>query len=176
MIVDGDTIFVTLICSRGAVEGLQLFPRPIMHWSERFYSPVFGETPGFQLREQDYVFGELKFGGNAQSIIKDRWLHHTSFLWDYKDMRMAYLKLPERAPSYRAGRTHQDFICRLKDYFTSRSLFLDHVKEALDKFFSVKELLLADMPDKTESKYSRTTKLLSHSELENCLNASIDES
>ena len=50
----------------------------------------------------DYVFGEHKFGGSAQSITKDRWLHHTSFLWDYHMPRMAYLKIPKRAPEYRA--------------------------------------------------------------------------
>ena len=50
----------------------------------------------------DYVLGERKFGGSAQSITKDRWLHHTSFLWDYHMSRMAYLKIPKRAPEYRA--------------------------------------------------------------------------
>lgn len=49
----------------------------------------------------DYVFGNRKFGGNAQSIIKNRWIHHTSFLWDYEVRNMAYLKLPVRAPEYR---------------------------------------------------------------------------
>lgn len=49
----------------------------------------------------DYVFGNRKFGGNAQSITKGRWVHHTSFLWDYEMMNMFYLKLPKRAPDYR---------------------------------------------------------------------------
>ena len=49
----------------------------------------------------DYVFGTHKFGGNAQSITKNRWIHHTSFLWDYDVRNMAYLKLPKRAPEYR---------------------------------------------------------------------------
>lgn len=49
----------------------------------------------------DYVFGNRKFGGNAQSITKTRWIHHTSFLWDYEVKTMAYLKLPARAPEYR---------------------------------------------------------------------------
>lgn len=56
---------------------------------------------GFKNVAVDYVLGDKKFGGNAQSIIKDRFLHHTSFLWDYQDFRMAYLKLPQRAPTYR---------------------------------------------------------------------------
>lgn len=50
----------------------------------------------------DYVFGDRKFGGNAQSITKNRWIHHTSFLWDYEVNNMAYLKLPKRVPEYRS--------------------------------------------------------------------------
>jgi lipoate-protein ligase A len=49
----------------------------------------------------DYVFGDRKFGGNAQSITRNRWIHHTSFLWDYEVRNMAYLKRPARAPEYR---------------------------------------------------------------------------
>lgn len=50
---------------------------------------------------KDYVFGDRKFGGNAQSITKNRWVHHTSFLWDYEAKNMSYLKLPAKAPQYR---------------------------------------------------------------------------
>ena len=49
----------------------------------------------------DYVFGNRKFGGNAQSITKSRWIHHTSFLWDYEVRNMAYLRHPKRVPDYR---------------------------------------------------------------------------
>lgn len=49
----------------------------------------------------DYTFGEQKFGGNAQAITKQRWLHHTSFLWDFDDSNMALLKHPSRVPKYR---------------------------------------------------------------------------
>jgi lipoate-protein ligase A len=83
--------------------------------------PVGRWQPGFELRENDYVFGSLKFGGNAQSkvfgacadmrsmaqrryswaaypgIVKDRWLHHTSFLWDFHERNMTYLKVSTRA-------------------------------------------------------------------------------
>jgi hypothetical protein len=101
VIVDTDTVFVTLICRRDAVTLPDLYPRPIMEWTEHLYLPAFQTVPKFHLLEHDYVLGDKKFGGNAQSIIKDRFLHHTSFLWDYQDFRMAYLKLPERAPTYR---------------------------------------------------------------------------
>lgn len=49
----------------------------------------------------DYVFGERKFGGNAQAITSKRWLHHTSLLWDYDQPNMAVLTNPKKQPAYR---------------------------------------------------------------------------
>jgi lipoate-protein ligase A len=49
----------------------------------------------------DYVFGERKFGGNAQAITNKRWLHHTSFLWDFEPANMAALLNPAKQPHYR---------------------------------------------------------------------------
>lgn len=99
----------------------QPYPRPIMEWTAGVYGPVFdrlrtAQTEPFQLRENDYVFGPLKFGGNAQSIVKDRWLHHTSFLWDFQRPNMDYLTLPERRPEYRQDRSHGSFLTRLKEH------------------------------------------------------------
>lgn len=34
-------------------------------------------APQFSLRENDYVLGERKMGGNAQSITGKSWIHHT---------------------------------------------------------------------------------------------------
>ncbi len=33
----------------------------------------------------------MQFGGNAQTITRDRWVHHTSFLWDFLPANMGYL-------------------------------------------------------------------------------------
>ncbi len=52
----------------------------------------------------DYCFGEKKFGGNAQAITRKRWLHHTTFLWDFDASRMELLKHPANAPDYREVR------------------------------------------------------------------------
>jgi lipoate-protein ligase A len=49
----------------------------------------------------DYVYGEHKFGGNAQSITKGRWVHHTSLLWDFHPPNMELLKFPPKSPHYR---------------------------------------------------------------------------
>lgn len=114
-----------------------------------------------------------KFGGNAQAITRQRWLHHTSFLWDFKPENMQLLKAPVRAPDYREvcvllmlvvqaqmqllpvlkiipimaktlayrtngarhsevqGRSHLDFICRLKDYLPDRNNLPQYVEKAL---------------------------------------------
>ncbi|CAI7881714.1 unnamed protein product [Closterium sp. NIES-54] len=69
----------------------------------------------------DYVVGDLKVGGNAQSITGSSFLHHTSFLWDFCSHRMALLQQPSRAPEYRqCGLHHTSF---LRD-FCSHSMAL----------------------------------------------------
>ncbi|KZV40330.1 lipoate-protein ligase A [Dorcoceras hygrometricum] len=137
VIVDHATIFVTFICNKDAISGLQSYPQPIMCWSSLLYKEVFKGIGDFTLRENDYVLGNRKFGGNAQSITKNRWVHHTSFLWDYEISRMGYLKLPKRAPQYRQARDHLEFICRMKDYI-ARSDFIDRTISAVGSHFQLR--------------------------------------
>ncbi|XP_057486856.1 uncharacterized protein LOC130772960 [Actinidia eriantha] len=177
VIVDPGTIFVTLICNRDAVPGVQPYPRSIMCWSGMLYSEVFKGIDGFQLRENDYVFGNSKFGGNAQSITRERWIHHTSFLWDFKARNMAYLKLPSRAPEYRLARSHMDFMCRMKDYMP-RSVFIDKTVKAIGNHFYVKPLDLdvnAIASDDDDVKFVHTTRLLMKQEIEEALSVSTRE-
>ncbi|CAI9089755.1 OLC1v1024388C2 [Oldenlandia corymbosa var. corymbosa] len=94
VIVDHSTVFVSFICNKDALPDVQPYPGPIMSWSSLIYDDVFRQVGDFSLCENDYVFGSRKFGGNAQSITKTRWIHHTSFLWDFDVSNMAYLKLP----------------------------------------------------------------------------------
>ena len=70
-------------------------------------------APSFSLREHDYCWGDRKVGGNAQSVSRDRWVHHTSFLWDFDERNMQLLRLPERRPDYRRDRAHGDFVAAL---------------------------------------------------------------
>ena len=57
----------------------------------RKYFKILGIN--FSISKNDYVFRNHKFDGNAQSITKEPWIHHTSFLWDYDMNNMFYLKL-----------------------------------------------------------------------------------
>lgn len=163
VIVDSDTIFVTFICNKDDLPAVQPYPRPIMNWSSDLYKHVFSEGGGFQLCENDYVLGDRKFGGNAQSITKNRWVHHTSFLWNYDVRNMTYLKLPSRAPEYRSARKHVDFICRLKDHM-SRSTFIDRTVEAIGSFFSVRPIA-AEAINTPDISFTSTTKLLTNEAL-----------
>ena len=104
------------------------------------------EIPDFSLRENDYVLGERKMGGNAQSIIKGGWLHHTSFLWDYEDDNMEYLSLPSKRPEYRANRSHEDFLVKLKTYYGQLrpQLFFAHVKASCADDFDIQDVTLKE--------------------------------
>ncbi|PHT45709.1 Vesicle-fusing ATPase [Capsicum baccatum] len=167
VIVDHQTVFVTFICNTDALPSVQPYPRPIMSWSGQLYSKVFQGVGDFSLRENDYVFDNRKFGGNAQSITKGRWVHHTSFLWDYEMENMAYLKLPKRAPDYRQARDHLDFICRMKDYI-SRQEFINRTISALGSQFSVTSMELESLDNPNDTKFAPSTRLLRKQELEEC--------
>ena len=132
VVVNEETLFVTFIFNKRDLEYSD--PKAIMKWSESLYKPLF---PGFHLEENDYVFGQRKFAGNAQYIRKERWLHHTSFLWDFKNEHMELLKLPEKAPVYRQGRAHSNFLCTLKEHFSSKKAFKEALKESLKESFEL---------------------------------------
>ena len=133
VVVDHNTQFVSFIFNEGTIDGLELFPRKIMEWTGAFYGKVMEgmfssssnssssalreKNASFSLRENDYVFGEKKFGGNAQSISKSRFIHHTSFLYDYDKALMDLLKSPKKQPEYRANRSHDDFVATLKSKY-----------------------------------------------------------
>jgi len=129
VIVDEDTLFVTFICQK-SLHPFPAFPEPIMRWTEGIYKQVFSH-PEFALRENDFVFGERKCGGNAQYIKKERWLHHTSFLWDFKPLFMDCLLHPKKTPPYRAGRTHEEFLCKLSAFYPSKDEVVQRLKEVV---------------------------------------------
>jgi lipoate-protein ligase A len=101
----------------------------------------------FALRENDYVLGEnLKMGGNAQSIVKDGWLHHTSFLWDYDLENMSYLTLPEKRPDYRKSRSHDEFLTSLGSFFgRSHGPFISSLRETCNETALVERVTLTEV-------------------------------
>jgi lipoate-protein ligase A len=102
--------------------------------------------PKFALRENDYVFGDKKLAGNAQSIVKGGWLHHTSFLWDYDAANMEYLTLPEKRPDYRGDRSHDDFLVKLAPHFgRSHGPFFQSLLLACQESYDVEKVTLAQV-------------------------------
>jgi lipoate-protein ligase A len=138
VIVDDQTLFVTFIMSKDCID-VPAFPEPILRWTADLYTQAW-KIPGFQLKENDYCLEGKKCGGNAQYIKKDRWLHHTSFLWDYSESNMEYLLLPKKRPQYRQDRAHQDFLCRLKQHAKDPQILIEQLKAELN----VKRLYIED--------------------------------
>jgi lipoate---protein ligase len=128
--VDSQTVFVTWICNAIHTE-VSCCPAKIHSWIEQQYQRAYPSVP-LQLKENDYVIQDRKCGGNAQYLCKKRWLHHSSFLWDYDSENMGYLKFPLKTPLYRQKRSHEEFLCRLKSFFHNKESFytqtLDHLR------------------------------------------------
>lgn len=121
--VDEKTLFVTFIRNQ---EGAT--PKTLHAWAEKAYTSL-----PFKLRENDYVIGDLKCGGNAQYIQKKRWLHHTSFLWEIDHQAMEkLLLLPQKQPDYREKRSHRDFLTPLSSHLQKRSWLFDQLESRLD--------------------------------------------
>ena len=135
VIVDENTLFITFIMSKEDID-IAPFPEPILRWSADLYAGAWN-IPRFCLRENDYCIGEKKCGGNAQYIKKDRWLHHTSFLWDFSEENMGHLLLPAKRPKYRLNRSHSDFLTRLKEHTAS-------MDQLVEKLGNVKQLYMTE--------------------------------
>lgn len=137
VIVDENTLFITFIIAKKHLD-VPAFPEPILRWSAELYSHAW-QIPHFHLRENDYCIGEKKCGGNAQYIKKDRWLHHTSFLWDYAEENMNHLRLPDKRPKYRQDRSHANFLTRLKDHVFDSNSLIEKLKETIVKQLYIEE-------------------------------------
>lgn len=158
VVVDENTLFVTLICQSAALS-IHPFPRPLMQWTAELYRPLF---PGnsFELQENDYVLGEKKWGGNAQSIIKGRWLHHSSLLWDYHPKMMDYLLIPEKMPAYRKKRPHTDFLCCLKEYWPVCSELQSEIIKQLTTHFTLIQGKLKEVKEIASLPHRKVTTII----------------
>ena len=157
VVVDANTQLVSLVMNAEAVAPTPLFPHPLMRWTEDLYkgmdtcdekenAGVFRDVPNWRLHQNDYVVEVsdvpsgwrddakkiLKVGGNAQSISKTRFVHHTSFLWDFDEENMSrYLAVPEKQPAYRENRPHGAFLTPLSRWVRDRNLMRDRLPGAL---------------------------------------------
>jgi lipoate-protein ligase A len=156
--VDHNTLFVTFICNSEEFQ-VPCFPKEVMRWTEKVYKPIF-KGIDFQLRENDYVIGDRKFGGNAQYLQKKRWLHHSTLLWEYDVERMNILKLPPKMPDYRNTRLHSDFLCSLKDHFESSKDIVERILQSLSQNHKMESIQIEDAEKMLHLPHRKATTLV----------------
>lgn len=152
VVVDQSTCFVSFIFNTKD-KAVAPFPVHIMEWTAGFYAPLFP----FRLRDNDYVIGDRKCGGNAQCITKDRWLHHSTFLWDYDPHLMGCLQMPSRTPAYRQQRSHSDFLCTLKECAPSPEHFNDRIEAHLMQQYRVRHVTQDDVQEVLRMPHRQST-------------------
>jgi lipoate---protein ligase len=155
VVVESKTVFVSLILNHKEVQ-CPVFPKNILAWTADLYRPLFGALP-FALQENDYAIGDKKCGGNAQSFSKNRFVHHTSFLWDYSEGHMNLLKMPPKIPSYREGRSHQEFLQPLKAFFSSPDEFAQNILACISEKFTVKQTSWEEACEITRRPHRKST-------------------
>lgn len=153
--VDKNTVFATWICNTAHIE-IPCCPQKIHGWMEGLYQKAFPFLK-MKLRENDYVIGERKWGGNAQYLCKKRWLHHTSMLWDYDPEKMHYLLMPSKTPSYRQARSHADFLCKLNPYFSHIHDVKKSLANMLEQQFHVVETTYEEIAEVLKRLHRRAT-------------------
>lgn len=155
VIIDENTLFVSFIFQKTS-HPFSPFPEKIMQWSTDFYKAAL-QIPTFSFRENDYVIGERKMGGNAQYIQRTKWLHHTSFLYDFSPQNMDYLQMPKKTPSYRSGRSHTDFLTILKPLFPSKEAFFHQLKNYLSTLYPLESLSIKEIDSLLEKPHRKAT-------------------
>ncbi len=138
VVVDPDTIFVTFLFQKNAMPTVNC-PKTVLEWSEKIYKNAFVDIP-ILLRENDYIIGDKKVGGNAQYFVKNAWLHHTSFLFDYSNDLMNLLKMPKKKPMYRENRDHTSFCDKLRAHFPTKETFINGLVQYLASHFSCMQI------------------------------------
>ena len=162
VVVDEHTCFYSLIGNRSMLD-FPCYPEALLSWTEKLYAPAFSGIE-FALRDNDYVIGNHKFGGNAQYISKERWLHHSSLLWDYKEGLMDYLLMPPKMPAYRQQRSHSSFLSGLSNYFDCKVSFNNKMLSAIENQFTLIPTSVESIASILERDYRRFTRMENFSE------------
>ncbi|QVE48676.1 lipoate--protein ligase family protein [Chlamydia crocodili] len=154
--IDENSLFVTWIMN--SLEPMAN-SQDLMQWSYDIYAPIFPKA--FSVNENDYTLGEKKIAGNAQYIQKSRWVHHSTFLWDIDiDKLKRYLPIPQKQPSYRKQRLHQDFLTTIRPWFPTKESFFNKLKASVDSIFLWGTLSEDELKDILEKPHRTSTTLL----------------
>ena len=135
VVIDEKTLFFTLILNEATAQ-CPLFPQAILSWCHTLIAPAFLPNT-LLLQGHDFAFNEKKVGGNAQTIIRNRFLHHISFPWTWEEERMKTLLHPQKEPDYRQKRSHTDFLDQLARYFDSPEVLIARLINTLSVSFNL---------------------------------------
>jgi lipoate-protein ligase A len=91
---------------------------PALGQIQSSYAHILGRVAqavgGLPAGISDLAVRGLKVSGNAQQRKRDHLLHHGTLLCAFDLGRVGrYLRPPPRQPEYRAGRSHEEFLCNL---------------------------------------------------------------
>ncbi len=159
VITDPSTVFSSFIFNHTLLN-IAPFPESILKWTFNFYNLAFN-IEQFCLKEHDFAINNLKCAGNAQYLRKERFVHHTTFLWDFSEENMSYLLQPKKMPTYRENRSHKDFLCSLKPFIDSAELVKEKIISQLCMSFEVKQLRLEDVEEAIKIPHRKTTAYVS---------------
>lgn len=155
--VDHNTLFVSWIIQDTLNSHT---PQSLLKWTAEIYAPIFPKE--FAILDNDYVLDKLKIGGNAQYLQKNRYVHHTSFLWDVNFQKMSqYLQLPEKQPSYRKNRKHEEFLTTLHQLFSSKEDFFYRLKQCMKKNFELLSISPEELSKIIQKPHRQATTVLS---------------
>lgn len=154
--LDKDSLMITWIVN--SEHAMPTSPE-IFDWAQKIYSKLFPKT--FSIQENDYILEDRKVGGNAQYIQKHRWVHHTSFLWDFDPNKLVrYLPIPSHQPAYRKQRSHLDFLTVLKPLLKSKQQFIDNLIKEIKNRYPLIKIKESDLHDILSQPHRQGTKRL----------------
>ncbi|WP_100934518.1 lipoate--protein ligase family protein [Candidatus Chlamydia corallus] len=154
--IDSNTLMVSWIMN--SLEAC-IQPEAVLAWTYEVYSPLLPNT--FSIRENDYVLGHKKIGGNAQYIQRYRWVHHTTFLWDIDIDRLSYyLPIPQKQPPYRNQRSHKEFLTTLRPWFPCHDYFFESIKASGNLLFTWQEFLGNELEEILAQPHRKATTVL----------------
>jgi hypothetical protein len=65
--------------------------------------------------------------------------------------------MPAKIPTYRKMRSHDEFLCRLREYFPDRSQLKESIVDCLKNQFEVREFVLDDVATILERPHRKAT-------------------
>jgi lipoate-protein ligase A len=129
VVIGPGTINATVVLRDDAAPGLGAVDLAQRFVLDRFAGPLRSVAPGIEiLGLGDLTVAGRKFAGSAQRRLKRWFMVHITVLHNFPLDRISrYIGHPERAPGYRRGRSHEDF---LMNFGATRKIVRDSLRQA----------------------------------------------